>query len=230
MTHIEEGSNQYACLSVPCQIIDHGHRGSWWYLSRLEIELITTSRASSTTCSSTSLPVSISPLASSSPSFTWCSYRCYETCYSCCCQPRPALVLVCTALLWGWQLPTGVLFASSCDHWKVKGQISNYAKNVKFQKEKVTHCTTVSPAQQTQEEKERWRPHWSFPTWCGPLLVQCPSWMKRVSLLDVWAWVETSWDIWSSKLLANLTVSFNSSACESDVLMHTRVKLPQCIA
>ena len=107
MTHIEEGSNQYACLSVPCQIIDHGHRGSLWYLSRLEIELLTTSRASSTTCSSTSFPVSISPLASSSPSFTWCSYRCYETCYSCCCQPRPALVLVCTALLWGWQLPTG---------------------------------------------------------------------------------------------------------------------------
>ena len=59
--------------------------------------------------------LSISPLASSSPSFTWCSYRCYETCYSCCCQPRPALVLVCTALLWEYQLPT-----LPCRRWRFR--------------------------------------------------------------------------------------------------------------
>ena len=40
---------------------------------------------------------------------------------------------------------------------KVKGQIFNYAKKVKFQKEKVTHYELSH--QQTQKDKEGWRRH-----------------------------------------------------------------------
>lgn len=48
-------------------------------------------------------------------------------------------------------------------------------KTWNFKKNKRIASDTPLSHQQTQKEKEGWRPHWSFPTWCGPLLVQCPS-------------------------------------------------------
>ena len=188
--------------------------------------MFTTSRASSTTCSSTSFSVSISPLASSSPSFTWCSYRCYETCYSCCCQPRLALVLVCTALLWGWQLPTSSMSPlppTLIERLKVKFLIMR--KKWNFRKKK--WHTTVSPAD--TERQRRMEASLKLPNLVRstagavPILNEKGKFIRRVSL---------TWSIMRHLVpqVSRQPHSFNSNACESDVLMHTRVKVPQCVA